>query len=186
MDRRRFIRSNLLDLVVVALPILRPLRLLRLVTLLSVLNRKAGSSLRGRVLTYVAGAAGLVIFVAALAVLDAERRNPDANILSFPDALWWAATTVTTVGYGDRYPMTGEGRLIAVGLMIAGIAIIGVITAAFASWLLERVREVEEESSAATRQDVERLSGEIANLRRTLAALPNDNAPEVPNAQPGA
>ena len=71
-------------------------------TLLTVLNRHAGRSLRGRVVVYVVGATSLVMFVAALAVLDVERGTPDANINSFADALWWAFATVTTVGYGDR------------------------------------------------------------------------------------
>jgi voltage-gated potassium channel len=53
-----------------------------------------------------------VVIGAASTVLDAERNAPDGNITNFPDALWWAATTVTTVGYGDRFPVTAEGRLI--------------------------------------------------------------------------
>jgi voltage-gated potassium channel len=68
------------------------------------------------------------------------------------------ATTVTTVGYGDRYPTTGTGRLVAVGLMLAGLALLGVVTASFASWLLDKVLEVEAESQAATRGDVQALA----------------------------
>jgi len=140
-DRRSFVRKNLVDLLVVVLPLLRPLRLLRLVTMLSTLNRYAGSNLRGRVAVYLTGGSSLVIFVGALAMLDNERGRPDANIETFGDALWWALTTVTTVGYGDRFPVTGRGRLIAAGVMVAGIALIGTVTASVASWLIERVRE---------------------------------------------
>ena len=127
LSRRRaaFVRGHLLDLAVVALPLLRPLRLLRLLTLLSVLNRYAGGSLRGKVVIYVVGATSMVLFVASLAMLDTERGAKGANITNYPDALWWAATTVTTVGYGDRYPTTGTGRLIGVGLMLCGIALLG-------------------------------------------------------------
>ena len=167
-EHLKFVTHNLGDLLVVALPVLRPLRLLRLVSLLSVLNRYAGDSLRGRVGVYVGGAASLVIFVAALAVLDAERKNPDANITSFGDALWWAITTVTTVGYGDTFPMTTTGRFIAAGLMLAGIALLGVVTASIATWLLERVRQIEEASEAATRRDVQQLTREVAALRTEL------------------
>lgn len=169
--RRTFVRANLVDLAVVALPLLRPLRLLRLVTLLAVLNRKAGGSLRGRVSVYVAGAALMTMFVAALAVLDAERDAPGATIRDFGDAVWWAAVTMTTVGYGDRYPVTTEGRLVAAGLMVAGIALIGIITATFASWLIDRVQEIEETTRTATRRDVQALSEQIAELQATVERL---------------
>lgn len=163
--RGQFMRANLLDLAVIALPILRPLRLLRLVTLLAVLNRHAGTSMRGRVAVYVAGSTVLVLFVSALAVLDAERGRDGANIADFGDAVWWATTTITTVGYGDRFPVTGTGRLVAGGLMLSGIALLGVVTASFASWLIERVSQAEETSQSATRRDIEALAAEVAALR---------------------
>jgi voltage-gated potassium channel len=100
--RWRFVRSHLLDFVVLALPLLRPLRLLRLIPLLAILNRRAGVSLRGRVATYVGGASLMLLFVAALAALDAEREAPDATIATYGDAVWWSLTTMTTVGYGDH------------------------------------------------------------------------------------
>ena len=168
IDRKGFVRGNLLDLAVVVLPLLRPLRILRLVTLLTVLNRNAGSSFRGRVAVYIVGASTAVMFVASLAILQAERGRDGANIETFGDALWWAITTVTTVGYGDQYPVTAQGRLIAVALMLSGIALIGVITATFASWLIERVEEVEEETRTATRQDVQVLADELALLRALI------------------
>jgi voltage-gated potassium channel Kch len=95
--------------------------------------------LRGRVGIYVAGGASLLAFCAALAVLDAERSSVDANITDFGDAIWWAVTTMTTVGYGDHYPVTPAGRLVAFGLMIGGIALLGTVTATLASWLVETV-----------------------------------------------
>lgn len=169
-DRAAFARGNLFDLAVVALPLLRPLRLLRLVTLLSVLNRYAGGSLRGRVAVYVAGATSLVLFVASLAVLDVERGTKGATITTFGDALWWAMTTVTTVGYGDRFPISAQGRFIAGGLMLAGIALLGIVTASLASWLIDKVREVEEHAQSATRADVAALTAEVRSLREELAA----------------
>jgi voltage-gated potassium channel len=170
-DRRRFVLHHIPDLVILVLPLLRPLRLLRLVTLLSFLNRRAGDNLRGRVATYVAGSTVLVLFVASLAVLDAERRAPKASITTFGDALWWAVTTVTTVGYGDRYPITTEGRLVAVALMLSGIALIGVVTASVAAWLLGRIQEVEERTEQVTRQDLRSLADEVRQLRAELATL---------------
>src|SRR5215207_9795134 len=110
----------------------------------AVLNRHAASGLRGKVAIYVVGGSSLLAFCAALAVLDAERRNPGANITDFGEAMWWAVTTMTTVGYGDRFPTTGPGRLVATALMVAGIALLGTVTATLASWLVEQVSRAEE------------------------------------------
>lgn len=180
--RRQYIRRHWLDLIVVALPLLRPLRLLRLLTLLSVLHAKAGSRLRGQVLTYAAGGTALMCVLAALAVLDAERRAPEgtANITSFGDALWWAITTITTVGYGDRFPVTGVGRAVALALMLCGIALLGVVTATLASWLVQRVSEAEEESQAATRRQVADLAAEVKALREHLIA---GDPPDQPDGE---
>lgn len=174
-ERLAFLRRNVVDLLIIALPILRPLRLLRLVTLIRILNRGATMSLRGRVAVYVAGAVALVVFVASLAELDAERGSPDSNIETFGDALWWSATTITTVGYGDRYPVTVTGRLVAVGLMMCGIALVGIVTASLASWLLERVRAGEHETQA----DVAALAAEVRQLRMQLSATVTGQASEA-------
>ena len=127
--RGRYFIRHLLDLAIIALPLLRPLRLLRLASLLKVMNRKASTGLRGKVAIYVVGGSAMLAFCGALAVLDAERANPDRNIVSFGDAMWWAITTMTTVGYGDHYPTTGIGRLAAAALMVGGITLLGVVTA---------------------------------------------------------
>src|SRR5665811_214856 len=127
-------------------------------------------ALKGTVSTPDHRSTSLILFVASLAVLDAERGAKSATITTFGDALWWAMTTVTTVGYGDRYPITTQGRFIAGGLMLAGIALLGIVTAALASWLLERVREVEEHAQAATRADMNALTNEVRALRAELAA----------------
>jgi voltage-gated potassium channel len=178
--RARYAGRHIPDLLVIALPILRPLRLLRLVMLLRVLNRRATNSLRGRVITYVSGATVLVVGSAGLAVLDAERGHPGANINNYGDALWWAMTTIATVGYGDRYPITGQGRFVAAGLMLAGIALLGVVTASIASWLIEKVREVEADAQAMTQRDVAELRAEIQALRRELrAAKASEPEPSV-------
>lgn len=136
---------------------------------LNVLGRRGRTFARGRVVVYVAMAVAIVGFVASLAVLDAERANPAANIRTFGDALWWAATTVTTVGYGDRFPTTTEGRIVAVGLMVTGIALVGVVTAALASWFVEKVAEVQA-AEQRTEAEVSDLAAEVRALRRELEA----------------
>jgi voltage-gated potassium channel len=176
--------THLPQFLVVALPMLRPLRLLRLLTLFTLLRRATGAWFRGRVTVYVVGSAVLLVLLASLAELEAERHAPHSGIRSFGDALWWSFETVTTVGYGDRTPVTGEGRLIAVGLMIAGIALLGVITATFASWLVQRVAEVDRASEAATVAHVEALAAEIRALRSEVAVLAGHADPEKPADAP--
>ncbi len=139
-DRVTYVRKHLLDLVMLVLPMLRPLRALRALVALGRVNRQASTSFHGRAVVYIAGAVPLVVFVAALAMLDAERADPEANIASFADALWWGSTTISTVGYGDRFPVTTEGRLIAVALMLVGISVVSVVTASIATWLLSSVQ----------------------------------------------
>jgi voltage-gated potassium channel len=162
-QRLRYVVRHWYDALVVLLPLLRPLQLLRLIPLLMVINRRAQGRLRGRVVVYVVGGAVLLAFCAALAVLDAERSNPNANIKSFSDATWWAVTTMTTVGYGDRYPVTGVGRLVAFGLMVGGIALLGTVTATLASWLVELV-EAEKEQVEDLHAIVRRLEAKVDQL----------------------
>ena len=166
--RRRYVLRHWLDVLVIALPLLRPLRLLRLVSLLKVLNRRATSGLRGRVAVYVAGGSALLALCGALAVLSVERDR-GGNIVNFGDALWWAVTTMTTVGYGDRYPVTGQGRLVAAALMVGGIAILGVVTASLASWLVEHVAAAEQQQSRDLQEQLDEIRGQLDEV---LARLP--------------
>lgn len=164
---------HLHELAIVGLPMLRPLRLLRLLTLISVLQRVAGNALRGRVVTYVIAASGLLVYIGALAMYDAERAAPSASIKSFGDAAWWAIVTITTVGYGDLSPVTATGRLIAVGLMIGGIALLGTVTATLASWLVDKVSTDDSNAQTVTVAHLELLRDEIRELRSELGQQPS-------------
>lgn len=162
----RFLKRNVFDLLTVLLPLLRPLRAVRLLIVVRVLNRRVRGSLRGKVGVYVSSLTALVGYCAALAVYDAERAAPDSNIQSFPDALWWVLTTLTTVGYGDHYPTTWEGKLVAAALMVGGIALLGTMTGMIATWFLERFQGAEESMQAET----DSLRREIERLREVIAA----------------
>ncbi|WP_194860482.1 MULTISPECIES: potassium channel family protein [unclassified Dietzia] len=169
--RGRWLFTHWYELVVIALPMLRPLRLLRLMMLLSIMHRSAGTAVRGQVIAYAAGSTSVLLIVSSLAILDAERGAPGASIETYGQALWWAVVTVTTVGYGDIAPVTPTGRMIATGLMLAGIALLGVVTATLASWIVDRVSEQDEVNQSATQAQVSRLSADIAALREDLARL---------------
>lgn len=167
-NRFAFIRSHLLDLVAVAVPALRPLLLLRVV---AVLERSLEHSLSGRLMVYVTSLTSLAVLVGALAVLSAEQDEAGGNIERFSTALWWAVTTVTTVGYGDHYPVSTQGRLVAGVLMLCGIGLIGVVTASVASYVVDRVSEQDESVEQRTHRTVEELVTEVQALRREVADL---------------
>lgn len=133
------------------------------------------------------GATALTIVISGLAVLDAERGH-GGNIQNVGDAIWWAFVTITTVGYGDFYPVTAAGRVAAVGLMIGGITLIGVVTATLASWIVERVSlESENAGTAApvaTADQMEALRAEVAELRGLLGARERSGGgdPDAPHS----
>ena len=165
-DRRTWFVRNFFDFLVVALPALRPLRLLRLVTLLRVLNRTAGGAVRSKILTFAVGATVLLVYIAALAVLDAERGAGDLS--SFLETLWWAIVTITTVGYGDYAPVTVTGRAVAVGLMAGGVVLVGVIVGTLSSWIVEQVGQGAKEREGDQNAEIAGLRADIAELRATL------------------
>jgi voltage-gated potassium channel len=143
--RWRFFYTHVPELVVIAVPVLRPLRslqalrLLRLGGLGSVANRYARRSLQTRSVMLVTAVTIILVITVAGVVLILERGNSAAVISNYPEALWWALSTVTTVGYGDLYPVTNAGRAAALLLMLAGIALVGIITAAVAAWFVRSV-----------------------------------------------
>jgi Ion transport protein len=91
----------------------------------------------------------LVLVTSSLLVLQFESAAPNANITTGDDALWWAVVTITTVGYGDHYPVTELGQLTAVGVMFAGVGIIGALASILASILVSPAPQDEPEEAAA-------------------------------------
>lgn len=167
-DRRKWFLHHLIDLAVVLLPLLRPLRLIRLVVLVSALQKAVGNAIRGRVVIYTVSGAILLVYAGALAELQSERGAPGSHIATFGDAIWWAITTITTVGYGDMYPVTTTGRFIAILMMIGGISLVGSITATIASWIVQTVSDEDQAHNAATATQIDELRGEIGQLRELL------------------
>ncbi|MFD3806390.1 potassium channel family protein [Streptomyces sp. NPDC058611] len=186
--RKAFVRTHWMDLAAVLLPMIQPLRLLRLVSTLLLVGRRARMAPQIRLTTYVAGSVVGLLMFGSLAVLSVERDAPDGNIRNLGDALWWSVTTMTTVGYGDHSPTTGLGRLLAVGLMLSGIALLGVVTANIAAWFIsrfERDDRAEREQTAA----IAELAAEVRALRAEVARLggPAPGAPAGgPAPDPGA
>lgn len=133
----RFVRTHLLDTVVLVLPLLRPVRMVNLYYRLQGRRDTPRFSLYARVMVYAGLSASLLGFAGALTVFRFERDAPGASILTFGDSVWWTCATLATVGYGDVTPVTPMGRLVAVGMMACGLALLGAVTGSFSSWLIQ-------------------------------------------------
>jgi len=137
----------------------------------------------------------MVMTVSSVLVLQFEGRSPDANIKTGGDALWWALVTITTVGYGDFFPVTTLGRFTAAFVMLSGVGIIGALASILASLLLSPTAEESEQAAdraaaaapaaatdakvqtelaetraelAETREALDQTRGDMADIRRLL------------------
>lgn len=169
-QRLDYVRRHWLDLFAVLLPLLQPLRLLRVVSTLLLVGRRAQMASQVRLTTYVGGAVVGLLMFGSLAVLSVERESPDGNIRTLDDALWWSFTTMTTVGYGDHAPTTGAGRILAVGLMLSGIALLGLVTANIAAWFISRF-EMDDAKERQQTAAISALTDEVRALRAEVSAL---------------
>ena len=133
----KFLIHHPLEVVTVLLPFLRPLRLLRVISFGSLVIQKVAVGRQFAITLKVFLASILLAYIGAVQITITERGVEGSNIKNFGDGLWWAITTVTTVGYGDRFPTTSSGRVLAVGLMLVGISLMGVITASVAAWFVK-------------------------------------------------
>lgn len=185
--RLHFLTRNVPDLVVIAVPFLRPLRIVRSARALRVLRlarlsafagqgaTKSKRSLHSRTANYVVVVVVLLVAITSVMVLELERGVPGSNIKTYGDALWWAVVTVTTVGYGDHFPVSPGARAIAGVLMVAGVALFGILTAGIAAFFVEqsnksRTSKVDE----GNEPDVSAQLGEILSRLTVIEAAVNE------------
>jgi voltage-gated potassium channel len=179
-DRRHFFTHHLLDLLVICVPFLRPLRAARLITLLrgSVLFanvfRRAKELFTHKGFHFVLLAVVGLLLVGSALVLEFERHAKGSNIHNYGEALWWGVVTLTTIGYGDHFPVTAQGKGIAVVLMLAGIGLIGVLTATIASYFMGG----QDDKAAEERTEI------LARLERIEALLQGHERAQLSSLEP--
>lgn len=176
--RVRYLKRHWYDVLIVVVPFLRPLRVLRSVRVLRELDllrlgsvgadaaSGARNALRRHGLQYVLLLVGVLIVCAAAAETFLEQGS-GSTITDFGTALWWAIATVTTVGYGDLYPRTAEGRGVAALLMIVGISLFGYLTANIASFMVSMQQKDEGVTMKDLMAQLQRLEAQIAQLQET-------------------
>lgn len=161
--------------------ILRLFRISRLLRLRRLMNPQNRKMLRDEILNNRGSYAlfitvmmiALVITTGSIFVLYYESKSPDANITTGGDAVWWAFVTITTVGYGDRYPVTSGGRTTAVFVMFAGIGVIGALASILASIVVPQPKAPEPEppKDVGGTPNGTKVEQELADVKKELSAL---------------
>jgi voltage-gated potassium channel len=172
-----FMKWGWIDLIasIPNIPILRMGRLIRILRVIRLLRAIRATQKISSVflhnkfktgVTSVALTAFLLIVFCSIGILICEQQDPDANIKTAGDAFWWSVSTITTVGYGDVYPVTAEGRILAAVLMFSGIGMFGILSGLMSSFFVgqNRVQIVQEENKILAR--LEKLEEKIDQLKR--------------------
>ena len=160
-QRLPYLKRHWLEVLVVIVPFLRPLRVLRIL----VFGSRAWVGVRRLVNIDFLLVYGIGLIVIAATVITSVEGGENAPIQSFPDALWWAVATITTVGYGDEVPISVAGRAAGYVLMFGGIAFFSGFTANLASFL---VKSKDDNGKEKVSQE---LTAEIAGLREEITRL---------------
>lgn len=172
-----FMKWGWIDLIasIPNIPILRVgrfvriLRIIRLLRAIRATHKISSILLKNKLQTGVASVvltAFLLIMFCSIGILICEQQDPDANIKTAGDAIWWSVATITTVGYGDVYPVTTEGRILAMVLMVSGIGLFGILSGLAASFFVGTKQQsiVHEENKILAR--LEKLEEKIDKLKR--------------------
>jgi voltage-gated potassium channel len=149
--------------------VIRVLRVLRAFRSVKILSQYLFGKQTRNTFASVAAVSCLLTMSGSMVILNLEKDEPNANIKTPSDALWWSVVTVTTVGYGDRYPVTDGGRAVAAVLMTAGVGLFGTFTGFVASMFVEPdIRREDGDLSTLTRE-IRLLREEVRSLEKEVA-----------------
>ncbi len=160
-QRLPYLRRHWLEVLVVVVPFFRPLRIIRIF----LFGSRAWVGMRRLVNIDFLLVYGIGLVIIAATVVASVEGGENASIKSFPDALWWAVVTITTVGYGDMVPITATGRAVGFILMLGGIAFFSGLTANFASFLVKGHGDPHQKALTKLVSEVESLRQEVVKLR---------------------
>jgi voltage-gated potassium channel len=166
-----------------AWPIFRFFRIWRVIRVVRILRRVSISELWYAVKERPAGSSLMLMTLFAIVLLGlssyfilvAELRHPDANITTAPDAIWWSLVSVTTVGYGDRYPVSQPGRVVAIFLMVGGIGLFSVLTSYLSSAFVGADDDDQENEIKEMRRELAEVKQLLDELRRVILEQKREN-----------
>ena len=159
--RLAYVRRHWLEVLVVVVPFFRPLRIIRIF----IFGSRAWVGMRRLINVDFLLVYGIGLVIIAATVVASVEGGENASIQSFPDALWWAVVTITTVGYGDMVPVTAVGRAVGFILMLGGIAFFSGLTANFASFLVRGHGDPHQKALTELISEVNSLRQEVVKLR---------------------
>jgi voltage-gated potassium channel len=189
-DRSAFVRENLTDLAMILVALPTPLvagnetafsvlRGIRVLIVAFEIGKDVSHLCRTRNVPYALAIVALAVITCGVLGFHFEHTHKGANILDPRDGMWWAVTTISTVGYGDMYPITWPGRFIAIVLMVVGIAFTGIISAALVSVFLRKTEmEVHDEDQKFEERVQRAVRNELAPLQAQLQSLVDANRPK--------
>jgi len=163
--RLNYLKRHWLEVLVVVVPFLRPLRILRIL----IFGSRAWVGARRLVNLDFLLVYGIGLVIISATIVASVEGGENASIHSFPDALWWSMTTITTVGYGDKVPVSVAGRAVGYVLMVGGIAFFSGFTANLASFLVRTKSEPNKE--------IQDLTAQIEGLRKDITRLQEKQEP---------
>ncbi|PMH39818.1 capsular biosynthesis protein [Vibrio sp. 10N.286.49.B3] len=193
-DRKAFLARHWIDLIA-SLPLVEPLRYARLFQILRVIRVLRSSSLLIKQLRYnrrettVASILLLLVFLLTIGsamILHVEESNPEANIQTGMDALWWSFVTISTVGYGDHYPVSTLGKLVASGIIICGVGMFGMISGLITSLITVPHKSTAEIEVEHNTDLLEQILSQQQSIIERLDRLeqPRNQTASITNEQP--
>jgi len=174
-SKKTYIKENWWQIIVIFFPFLRAIRIfLRIFVLSYRIRDNIKTLLVERGIAILFAFMVLVAFVFSIVMLVIEKGAPHANITTIEKAIWWAFSTISTVGYGDAYPVTILGKFIAIILMFVGLGMVAIFTAQFAAMIIEADKEINKEEKLdikAIQKDLEATKRELKQIKRMLSRI---------------
>lgn len=174
-SKKGYMKENWWQIIVIFFPFLRAIRIfLRIFVLSYRIRDNIKTLLVERGIAILFAFMVLVAFVFSIVILVVEKGAPHANITTIEKAIWWAFSTISTVGYGDAYPVTLFGKFIAIMLMFVGLGLVAIFTAQFAAMIIESDKQInkdEKEDIKAIKKELEATKRELKQIKRILIRI---------------
>lgn len=174
-SKKGYLKENWWQVIVIFFPFLRAIRIfLRIFVLSYRIRDNIKTLLVERGIAILFAFMVLVAFIFSIVILVIEKSSPQANITTIERAIWWAFSTISTVGYGDQYPVTMLGKFVAIILMFVGIALVAIFTAQFAAMIIESDKQINKEEQRdvkAIKKELEATKRELKQIKRILAKM---------------